>query len=1220
MSVFKDLGFKKRNEKIVAPSTKKIKGYNKNELLSYIGNDTSELLIEAANYIITPEDLTNGAITYSRELPWKKYQIIVTNLTGSVVVNGKSQVVQLSKDGVTTFSQVSIDTNLITIQASGFDSIIVKLYESDNDNQISLVEEVLDTDSSVNIVQSDLPYTMTQQVTRDTWSKYQIVAKNIEDSSVNILVNDTIQNVERTESGTFTLETLKLEITEKPNDWIGYKFEFFDANGTKIPFNDIDYTYVGDDYYQGSPYYNSSYALRDYTVDEKNDANVYIGHAVLASVGESGTFTFNTPLEVSYIKVYMGSDTMHYTHSGGSSTITINGTETFESVSNVRDDLIQVPTYTYYNEVVGDIGEITVNTDANFDDITVNLYNLHDVVESTPVEVTDTFGSVHDIFDDSSAVATYQLDGDATDLGGNYDGTATNVTFTDGKFGQAAVFNELTNDYIMLPNTKIIPDNEFAISVWLEQSSLAKDEGLINFGFGSRVSIQAADDSGMLTVRLVDSNNNFILNNSANGTITAPSFTVNTLHHVVVTVNATSAKMYIDGVLDAEVSINWDGTHIANNGENSLGRLTSTMAANGTIDQLRIFNRALTSQEVTSLYNETTFATIVEGTDTPESINYQISGPYNQIKVKKIVFDNIVGTSYNGFNDLRLFNDGIEYNFGTLSVNEPTYAETDKVIIEATSYWNDQDYHYVINSIAGLSQRENGWITSSTTSIPSESYTITFKTPEYINSLSVGSWEAYNVQSMDYKIYDENDNIISSGTLDISSTTTENIVTEAQLYINDTLQEIESVENKIVQNNISWEISGGYAATGNTTLINDSYNDTHIRLYNGATVTITSNNICVFRFYDYTNNTGFKLNPYSTLFVNGSVCTTDNLIQEDNGTYTLTLQSGTNIISETNGKGVIIDGLTLQNVEVISPNILYTPQTTDTTTLTVTSDIISGLSVVSNYTKFNTVQQSIIDATYFIDNNQLPFSIKHDIKSQQPNWSKYKLTADIIDVQPLYVNGTLQIVENSVDIIGLVDNEVIIPENISYDYTSDLAEDISISDKILIVDGETTGIVGNVYEKINDNTNTVVHDIFSDGSSVATYQLDGNANDLGGNYDGTATNVTYTPGKFGDAALGNGINSYINTGDVILDNQDYTFSMWVNLTQKDKIGFFHLYDISRATSMFLGVENNIWKLNIKDTEITTSGISFGEWHHVLATYTSSTSEWELFIDNISIVQ
>ncbi len=55
--------------------------------------------------------------------------------------------------------------------------------------------------------------------------------------------------------------------------------------------------------------------------------------------------------------------------------------------------------------------------------------------------------------------------------------------------------------------------------------------------------------------------------------------------------------------------------------------------------------------------------------------------------------------------------------------------------------------------------------------------------------------------------------------------------------------------------------------------------------------------------------------------------------------------------------------------------------------------------------------------------------------------------------------------------------------------------------------------------------------ILGDTSCVATYRLNGDATDLSGNYNGTATSVTYVAGQFGDAGSFNGSSSYINLGD-----------------------------------------------------------------------------------------
>ena len=74
--------------------------------------------------------------------------------------------------------------------------------------------------------------------------------------------------------------------------------------------------------------------------------------------------------------------------------------------------------------------------------------------------------------------------------------------------------------------------------------------------------------------------------------------------------------------------------------------------------------------------------------------------------------------------------------------------------------------------------------------------------------------------------------------------------------------------------------------------------------------------------------------------------------------------------------------------------------------------------------------------------------------------------------------------------------------------------------------------------------NTV--DIFGDGSAVALWQMDGNANDTGGNHNftGDTGSSNFTEGKFGQAFKGTGTNHLI-TSSVSLTGA-YSVSFWYN--------------------------------------------------------------------------
>jgi hypothetical protein len=198
----------------------------------------------------------------------------------------------------------------------------------------------------------------------------------------------------------------------------------------------------------------------------------------------------------------------------------------------------------------------------------------------------------------SSNIALYQLDGNANDTTGDYNGTATNVTYSTGQFGQAAVFNGSTS--FIDTNIDSSIGNSYSISLWFNSNSNASTwkqlTGLDNdtYNYTAFISRQA---NGTL---------NFIgSDDGSNVTATGTTVTsINQWYHVVAVKDGTTTKLYLDGQEEATGSANattsWLGSLI-------LGKYfgTTNQSFNGKIDQVRIFNRGITPEEVSILYNET---------------------------------------------------------------------------------------------------------------------------------------------------------------------------------------------------------------------------------------------------------------------------------------------------------------------------------------------------------------------------------------------------------------------------------------------------------------------------------------------------------------------------------------------------------------------------------------------------------------------------------------
>src|SRR5574344_1149083 len=78
-------------------------------------------------------------------------------------------------------------------------------------------------------------------------------------------------------------------------------------------------------------------------------------------------------------------------------------------------------------------------------------------------------------------------------------------------------------------------------------------------------------------------------------------------------------------------------------------------------------------------------------------------------------------------------------------------------------------------------------------------------------------------------------------------------------------------------------------------------------------------------------------------------------------------------------------------------------------------------------------------------------------------------------------------------------------------------------DKFCWAKGETLSSIWSIeYSKFASTLKKI--DIFGDGSCKATYNFDGDVNDLSGYYNCDAYNISYTTGKFGEALSFNGVN------------------------------------------------------------------------------------------------
>ncbi len=191
----------------------------------------------------------------------------------------------------------------------------------------------------------------------------------------------------------------------------------------------------------------------------------------------------------------------------------------------------------------------------------------------------------------------------ASDRSGNGNtGTLTNgPVVAAGKLGQALSFDGV-NDYVSVPDSNSLDlTDAITISAWFYARTIT-DDGIIakrDYSGGEIANYQ---------IQLDSSNLYFTFFNGSYRSVNYPSSNIqlNRWYHVVATYDRSNEKLYVNGVLVASVAQTL--AMLANSVPVSIGQVVRPINGggfapwDGSLDDVRVYNRALGAQEVSDLY------------------------------------------------------------------------------------------------------------------------------------------------------------------------------------------------------------------------------------------------------------------------------------------------------------------------------------------------------------------------------------------------------------------------------------------------------------------------------------------------------------------------------------------------------------------------------------------------------------------------------------------
>jgi fibronectin type 3 domain-containing protein len=194
----------------------------------------------------------------------------------------------------------------------------------------------------------------------------------------------------------------------------------------------------------------------------------------------------------------------------------------------------------------------------------------------------------------------------AEDTWGGYHGTLAAAATRDTGYTAGAVkLNGTATSYVTLGEGLLTSLNDFTVATWVKMDALSTWMRVFDFGTGTAnymfLTVQAGVSGGLSTIRYG------IKNTTAEQSVNyAYAFPLNTWTHFAVTQSGSTVSLYINGELvTSNSAISLRPSDLGNTNQNYIGKSQwNDPLLKGSVDEFKIYNRALSAFEITEAMKE----------------------------------------------------------------------------------------------------------------------------------------------------------------------------------------------------------------------------------------------------------------------------------------------------------------------------------------------------------------------------------------------------------------------------------------------------------------------------------------------------------------------------------------------------------------------------------------------------------------------------------------